>query len=112
MIKMANVIFDRHKGKRMKIFGKEYVVDHEADGGKIVFREVDYKKHKERVEKIADRILEKTDHKKWIMQSLLGLELEAIRGIEKELKKKRVRIKDTDGCYEIKIGKETVEFIH
>ena len=91
-IKMEDkVIIPLHGTSLVKINGKDYIPK-QTNKNEIVFVRMDKAKFYERAKAVAERVAEKTNLKEWLTYAIMDGNLSDLERLEKELKKKKVKI--------------------
>lgn len=88
--------------------GKKYLIReivHKNGTTKFEIMPFDEGEYKKVTDEIADRLENSINRKRVIQEALTSLSWEGIIKIRNELRKKKVKIKQRRGCYELDIGK-------
>lgn len=106
---------ERHGGtKYIVIDGQPYVLDRAGKIDKrkksisINFIPVKKKEYEKRINKLVDALASKINVKELLRQSLYDTSLTDVMLAEKELKKKKPKVRSTKGCLFLQVGKGKV----
>ena len=73
--------------------------------GAYSFRKISKKEYDGRIEKLSQRLKDEVDTAELMRQTLYDCSLQEIEAMEKELKKKKPKVKAEKGCVALMIGK-------
>lgn len=106
----------RRDRKVFIINGKTYKEEKETSkkksehSSKVFLKEVDMKEHDKRIEKIIEYLLSGFDEKNFLKSMLDSMPINEIEMLERRMKKK-VAVKEEEGCYGLSIGNFKLDII-